>query len=420
MDVMEKKQERAGLAKKARTLLDLAEEGKRSLSAEESEQFDRLMKQCDDIDAAVEREEKLRERERRIAGGTPPGADDGNGNSGGGNGGAPGDRATKDDAQRQAAAWRAYLLNGRQALDGEHARALNMGSDPEGGYLVAPQQWVQQLIKAVDDAVLLRGLATVYTLNEGESLGVPSLDNDLDDAEWTPELGTGSQDDSIRFGKREFRPNAVAKRVKISRKLLRAAAMNPEALVRDRMAYKFGVTAEKAYMVGDGNKKPLGLFTASTDGISINRDVAFGAAGAIPLTPATGDQLINAKYALKAAYWNRARWLWHRDVLREIRKLKDNNGVYLWQPGLTGDRPDTILEVPYLVSEFAPNTVIGNSYVGMLGDFSYYWIVDSLALEVQRLIELYAETNQTGFIGRLETDGMPVLEEAFVRIKVAA
>ncbi|MEU0531986.1 phage major capsid protein [Amycolatopsis tolypomycina] len=420
MDIKEKQQERAGLAKKARTLLDLAEEGGRALSAEETQQFDRLMSQCDDIDAVIEREIKLREQERRIAASTAPGSDDGTGTSGGGNGGGPGDRGKEQTpAQRQMAAFRAYLLNGRQALVGEHERALNMGSDPEGGYLVAPQEWVAQLIKFVDDAVQLRGLATVRTLTTGESLGVPSLDTDLNDAEWTSEVATGSQDDSLRLGKREFRPNPLAKRVKISRKLLRAAAMDPEALVRDRMGYKFGVASEKAYMVGDGNKKPLGLFTASNDGISTARDVSFGAAGAIPLTSATGDQLVNIKYTLKAAYWTRARWLWHRDVLREIRKLKDNNGVYLWQPGLTGDRPDTILEVPYIVSEFAPNTVTSGGYVGMLGDFSFYWIVDALSLEIQRLIELYAETNQVGFIGRLETDGMPVLEEAFVRVKVA-
>jgi HK97 family phage major capsid protein len=56
-------------------------------------------------------------------------------------------------------------------------------------------------------------------------------------------------------------------------------------------------------------------------------------------------------------------------------------------------------------------------YVGMLGDFSYYWIADADTFAVQRLMELYALTNQVGLIGRLETDGMPVLEEAFARLK---
>ncbi len=70
-------------------------------------------------------------------------------------------------------------------------------------------------------------------------------------------------------------------------------------------------------------------------------------------------------------------------------------------------------------SEYAPNTFTTGLYVGLLGDLSYYWIADALSMTVQRLEELYAATNQVGFIGRLETDGMPVLEEAFVRVKLA-
>jgi HK97 family phage major capsid protein len=285
VDIMEKKQERAGLAKTARTLLTLAEEGKRSLSAQEEEQFDRLMAQCDGIDAMIEREEKIRAQERKIAEGTEGKADDGTGTRGGGKGGAPGDRSKGAEGELEIEAFRAFVRGGQRGLSAEHARALNMGVDAEGGYTLAPQQWVNQLIKFVDDQVLFRGLANTMTLSEGESLGVPTLDNDLNDWDWTSEVATGTQDDSIRFGKREFRPNPLAKRVKISDTLIRRSAMNPEQIVRDRMGYKLGVTQERAFMIGDGNKKPLGVFTASTDGISTGRDVTFGAAGAIPLTP---------------------------------------------------------------------------------------------------------------------------------------
>jgi len=106
-------------------------------------------------------------------------------------------------------------------------------------------------------------------------------------------------------------------------------------------------------------------------------------------------------------------------VLAEIRKLKDGNDQYIWQPGITGDRSDTILDIPFVLSEWAPDTISDQSYIGMLGDFSFYWIVDTLAFEVQRLVELYAETNQVGFIGRQEVDAMPVLPEAFVRLQAS-
>lgn len=412
MDINATRQERHGLAKQARDILDLAEkESGRDLTPEESEKFDRLMEQVDAKDSAIAREEKLRARERHLdepaEGGRERGKqrEETNGPDG--------------TAERAMAAFRQYLIGGRGSLTPEQSRVLVAGSDPEGGYLVAPQQFVTDLIQKVDDDVPMRRLATVQTLTESASLGVPTLDTDLNDAEWTSEIGTGSQDDALRFGKRELKPNPLAKRVKISRKLLRLTAGGAEDIVRDRMGYKFAVTQEKAYMTGDGNEKPLGVFTASAQGITTGRDVTLGAAGAIPLTTATADQLIDMKYTLKAAYWRRAQWLFHRDLIRTIRKLKDTQGLYVWKAGLS-DGPDTILELPFMASEFAPNTIAANQYVGMLADWSFYWIVDSLAMEVQRLVELYAEQNQVGFIGRLETDGMPVLEEAFVRAKVPA
>jgi HK97 family phage major capsid protein len=246
-------------------------------------------------------------------------------------------------------------------------------------------------------------------------MGVPTLDADPADADWTSELATGSLDTTMAFGKRELKPHPLAKQVKASNKLLRASAIGPEALVRDRLAYKFAVTEEKTFLTGSGNQQPLGLFTASADGVPTSRDVSTGNTA----TAITADGLIEAKYTLKAAYWPRARWIFSTTAVKNVRKLKDGNGQYLWAPGLAGGTPDTILDVPYSVSEYAPATFTTGLYVGLIGDLSKYWIVDALTLTVQRLVELYAATNQTGFIGRAEVDGAPVLAEAFVRVKLA-
>lgn len=402
MNIRELRAKRTSLGAEAAAIMDTATKAGRSMTGEENTSFDKLMDERDGIDATIERAERLRDGERQAA--ELEAEQDPQGGA-------------RDEAGMDAL--RTYLLGGRQALSEKQARALNAGNDPEGGYLVAPIQWVNALIQAVDDAVPMRGLATVHKLTASDSLGVPSLDTDLNDADWTTEIGTGTQDDSLRVGKRELSPNPMAKRVKVSRKLLRLTTGGAENIVRERLAYKFGVTQEKAYMTGDGNKKPLGLFTASADGIPTSRDVATGSA-----TGFTGDGLIDAKYTLKAAYWAKARWLFHRDAIRAVRKLRDDTGGagqgnYIWQPGLAMDRPDTILDVPYVVSEFAPNTFTNGLYAGMIGDFSHYWIAEALNLEIQRLVELYAESNQVGFIGRQEVDGMPVLAEAFVRIKCA-
>jgi len=173
-----------------------------------------------------------------------------------------------------------------------------------------------------------------------------------------------------------------------------------------------GGTMEQAYLTGTGATQPLGVFTAHANGITTGRDVSTDNT----TTAVTGDGLKNAKYTLKAGYWPAARWLMHRDGAKAIAKLKDGEGRYLWQDSIVEGEPARLLGFPVILSEWAPNTFTTGLYAGILGDFSHYWIIDSLAMQMQQLNELYALTNQIGIIGRYEGDGAPVNENAFVRV----
>ena len=328
-----------------------------------------------------------------------------------------------NDRERRAlpeysAAFSRYLVRhfqGLQELHPSQVRALQMDSDILGGSMVPPTQFVDQLIKFIDDNVLIRQFASKETLIGAKSLGKPSLDTDVSDADWTVELGTGAEDSSLRTGGREFVPNPLAKKIKVSNTLIRHTAGGAEALVRNRLAYKFAITEEKAFLAGSGSGEPLGLFTASASGIPTTRDVSTGNS-----TTAIGqDNFMECYYALKAPYRLRASWVLHRNAVKQAMLLKDGNGQYIWRQGLVAGQPDTILTRPVLESEYAPSTFTTGLYVGLCGDLSYYHIVDTMTMTVQRLIELYAETDQVGFIGRLECDGMPVLGEAFSRMKLA-
>lgn len=294
-------------------------------------------------------------------------------------------------------------------------RALQMDLDTSGGYITTPEQFVADLIQAVDDRVFVRQLATIYAVQGAAKLGAASLDADPADADWTSEIATGGEDSTMAFGKRELNPHPLAKLIKVSRKLLAATANRAETIVRDRLAYKFGVTEEKAFLTGSGAGQPLGVFTASAQGISTSRDVSTDNTA----TTVTFDGLINAKYSVKGAYWDSLVGVFHRDVLKQIRKLKDGNGQYIWQPSVLAGEPDQLLDVPVYMSEYAPSTMTTGLYVGIFGNFSFYWIAEAMTFEIQRLVELYAASNQVGFIGRQELDGMPVLEEAFARVKLA-
>lgn len=311
-----------------------------------------------------------------------------------------------------------YMLSGEAE---DEFKALQADSDPRGGFVVAPKVVTQGIIEEVDDMVYLRQLATRHTVERGQSLGAPTRENDVSDPSWTSELATGTLDNTEPFGMRDMNPYPLAKRITISNKLLDAPGFDIESYWRGRLAYKFAITLENAMMTGSGNNQPLGIFTAHDAGIPKSRDVGVGTSGI------TTDGLMNARYSLKMQYWPKAQWLFNRDTIREIRKLRDDTGAtagrgnYIWQPGLQMGEPDRLLDHPVIMSEFAPNhSTTTNAYVGMFADFSHIWVVDSLTMETQRLIELYAERNMTGFIARMESDAQPVLPEAFARLQIAA
>lgn len=290
-----------------------------------------------------------------------------------------------------------------------------------GGYLVA-DTLRGELIEILDDMTTMRRLARVLPSIPGGSAITPSEDSDLSDATWTHEVATGADDTVAPFGNRQLTPHPIAKRIKISRTLLRAATLlNVESWVLRRLARKFSYAEENAFINGTGAQQPLGILTAA--GISSTTTATSNVLA--------GDDIINWVYSLDAKYQRNAAILCNQAFLRKVRLLRDasggaGTGQYLWQPGLQQGKPGIILDFPYEMSDFYPTGLDGsdayedNALVATIGNWEYYWIADSLMFTVQRLDELYAESNQVGFIGRKETDGMPVKTEAFRHLKIKA
>ena len=217
----------------------------------------------------------------------------------------------------------------------------------------------------------------------------------------------------MKFGKRSFVPQPLAKLLKVSKKLVRLVP-SAGAFVTSRLAAKNGIAEEKAFMTGTGSNEPLGIFTAATNaGITTGRDTTLAKSNTVQ-----GDDLMSTRGALKSQYKKNAQWLFHRDVIEILTKLKDGEGQYLWRPGLEQGQPDRLLGYPVLESEYAPSEFSASLYIGMLADFSAFWIVESLSFSVQVLVELYAATNQNGYISRSEIDGAAVDEQAFARMKL--
>lgn len=394
MNIREMMEARATMVAAARKLIDTAEAEKRELTAEERAQYDKTFDEARALGDKIQREQELREEERRLAeaGRLEP------------------EGKKENPEERKLQAFRNFLVNGNAA----EYRALANDSDASGGFLHAAEQFVARLIKGLDNRVFVRQYATVLPVTGSDTLGVPTLTADPADPTWTTEIAAPSEDSTMAFGRRSLQPEQLSKLIKISMKLLRTSALPIENLVADRLAYKFAVAQENAFLNGDGDGEPLGIFTADANGINTDRDVSTGNSD----TAVTADGLTEAKYALKAQYRGSARWIFHRDGVKKISKLKDGEGQYLWRPGITVGEPDILMGLPVDESEYVPTTWTTGLYVGALCNWSNYWIAELQGVELQRLVELYAGTSQIGFIGRMYADGAPVLAESFVRVKL--
>ena len=394
MNIREMMEARATMVAEARKLLDTAEAEKRELSAEERAQYDKTFDEARKLGDKIQREQELREEERRLAeaGRMEP------------------EGKKENPEERKLKAFRNFLVNGNAA----EYRALANDSDASGGYLHAAEQFVARLIKGLDNQVFVRKYATILPVTGSDTLGVPTLTADPADPTWTTEIAAPSEDSTMAFGRRSLQPEQLSKLIKISMKLLRTSALPIENLVADRLAYKFAIAQENGFLNGSGEGQPLGIFTADANGINTDRDVSTGNTD----TAVTADGLTEAKYALKAQYRGSARWIFHRDGVKKISKLKDGEGQYLWRPGITVGEPDILMGLPVDESEYVPTTWTTGLYVGALCNWSNYWIAELQGVELQRLVELYAGTSQIGFIGRMYADGAPVLAESFVRVKL--
>jgi HK97 family phage major capsid protein len=110
------------------------------------------------------------------------------------------------------------------------------------------------------------------------------------------------------------------------------------------------------------------------------------------------------------------RWIFHRDALKQIRKLKDGEGNYLWQPGLADNTRPSILGIPYDISEYCPNTFTSGLYVGALVCWRFYHIAESRQIEIDILKEKYLLEDLWAYLVNYYGDGCLTLGESLVRV----
>ena len=269
--------------------------------------------------------------------------------------------------------------------------ALEVGTDSEGGYLV-PDEFERTLIEALEEENIFRSLANVITTASGDRK-IPVVAT-KGTASWVDEEGEIPESDDA-FGQVSIGAYKLATLIKVSEELLNDSVFNLETYIAKEFGRRIGAKEEESFFTGDGSGKPTGIFHA-TNGAQLGVTTASA-------TALTADEIMDLFYSLKSPYRKKAVFVMNDATVKAIRKLKDGNGQYLWQPSITAGTPDTILNRPVKTSAYVP-TIEAAAKTIAFGDFGYYWVADRQGRSFKRLNELYAVTGQIGFMATQRVD----------------
>ena len=284
--------------------------------------------------------------------------------------------------------------------------ALSVGEDTEGGYTV-PDEFERKLIQALEENNIFRQLATVIRTNSG-TRKIP-IANDTMEAQWIDE-GEEIPETNTKFGQTTLSAYKLGTMIKISNELLHDSAFDLASYIAARFGVCMGNAEERAFFTGDGDKKPLGIL-ADVGGAELG--VTAEAEDLV-----TFDEIFDLHYSLKSPYRRSAQFVCNETLLLQLMKLKDKNDNYIWKPSLDVAKPDTILGRPIRTSSFMPGIAAGEKVL-LFGDLKNYWVADRQNRTFRRLNELYARTDQVGFLTTQRVDGRLILPESVKVLKMA-
>lgn len=313
------------------------------------------------------------------------------------------EKTGRASSEYKAAFWKA--MKNKNSFDVQNA--LQVGTDSEGGYLV-PDEFERTLVEALQEENIFRQLATIITTSSGDRK-IPVVAT-KGTASWVDEEGAIPESDDA-FGQVSIGAYKLATMIKVSEELLNDSVFNLEQYIAKEFGRRIGAKEEEAFFVGDGTGKPTGIFNA-TGGAGVG--ITTASASAITI-----DEIMDLFYSLKSPYRKNAVFVTNDATVKSIRKLKDGNGQYLWQPSVTAGQPDTILNRPLKTSAYVPAIAAAAKTIAF-GDFSYYWVADRQGRAFQRLNELYAATGQVGFKATQRVDGKLILAEAVKVLQMKA
>ena len=391
MNIVEMRDKRAKLWATMEGFLDTHRSEKGVLSVDDDTTYNNMEKELNDLTNEIKRTERRDAIEAELA--KPVGV-------------PITEKPMKSDTdEKRGRASNAYKEDFGRHLRGKLLlhNVLSEGVDANGGYLV-PEEFERQIVTALEAENVMRTLCKVITTANERKIPVAGTHSV---AAWTAENASYTESNPT-FDQKTIDAYKLTDLIKVSIELLDDSAFPLEPYIAQEFARAFGIAEEEAFCVGDGSGKPTGLFTANGGAVGITT------AGG---TAITADEVISLVYSLKSPYRRNAKFLLNDATVAMLRKLKDGNGAYLWQPSVQAGQPDKLLGYDLYTSPYAPNVAAG-AYAIAFGDFNNYWIADRTGRTVQRLNELYSTNGQVGFVATERVDGKIILPEGIQLLKM--
>ena len=382
MRVQELIEKRAKVWETAKNFVDTHEDKNGNLSAEDKETYSRMEAEIEELTNSIERQQRAERREQELS--KPV------------NSPITG-KPYKDEPQGEVKTGRASdeykkaMLTALRSNFRQVSNVLQEGVDADGGYLV-PEVYDHRLIDVITEENIMRGIATKITTSGEHKINIAAT---KPAAAWIEEGGALSFGDAT-FDQKILDAHKLHVAIKITEELLYDNAFGLENYIITEFGKALANAEEDAFLNGDGVGKPTGIFDKTKGGESIGT-----------LTAALkSDDILDLIYKLKRPYRKNASFIMNDATLAQIRKLKDNNGQYLWQPSYQANEPDKILGYNIRTSAFAPTDAIA------FGDYKYYNIGDRGSRSFKQLNELFAGNGMIGYVAKERVDGLLILPEA--------
>ena len=384
---------RASAWEAAKRFLDTHTMENGTMSAEDAATYERMEAEIQAITAQIERKQRLEQMENAMKEPASEPIVEKPTNGGTGNTG----RASED-----------YRKGFVAYLRGQHFANYSPmveGTPASGGYL-APEEFERQVVSDLAEQNVIRTVAKIIRTANDHKIPVA---NTHSTAAWKGE-GAAYTESAPTFGQLTLSAFKLTDIVTVSLELLQDSMFNIEKYLSDEFTRAFAIAEETAFCVGTGSDQPTGIFTESGGDVGVTTGNT---------TQITADDMISLVYALKAPYRRNAKFLMKDATVAAIRKLKDGNGVYMWQPAMANGQPDKLLGYDLLTTAYAPDIEAG-ARVAAFGDFQNFWIADRMGLTVQRLNERYADYGLVGFVATERVDGKVILPEGIQLLKMKA